>query len=123
MMYMQPAVIPSMAFVRTGEGVRTFGLAWRKLERSITRYIYLVTPERAAQDDLLQVAMIELWKLDPTRYDLRNSSDMAYMRRTLVTRICDAWGSDRQTIQERADSMVSGLTDTGPALVTASGWR
>ena len=122
-MPMQPAVIPSMAFVRTGEGVRTFGLAWRKLERSITRYVHLVTPERAAQDDLLQVAMIELWKLDPTRYDLRNRSDMAYMRRTLVTRICDAWGSDRRTIQERADSVVSGLTDTGPALVTASGWR
>jgi hypothetical protein len=39
--------------------------------------------------------MIELWKADPTRYDLRDRDDADYLTRILTNRMWHVWASIR----------------------------
>jgi DNA-directed RNA polymerase specialized sigma24 family protein len=39
----------------------------------------------------VQEALVELWMIDPTRFDLRERKELNYLRRMLVNRMWDVW--------------------------------
>ena len=73
----------------TAEGCMAFGAVWPKFESSITLFARRLTKDRLYRDDLVQEAMIALWKIDPTRYDFNNEAHLRYMHRVMINRICD----------------------------------
>ena len=60
-------------------------------KRAVVRYSIHLTDNVDLQDDLVQEAMILLWELDITRFDLSERRDLQYVRRSLVRRMRRVW--------------------------------
>jgi DNA-directed RNA polymerase specialized sigma24 family protein len=63
--------------------------------------LYFTEGDEDRADDLLQVAWMRLWELDPSRFDER---EQAYVREVLVAKMINALRDAR--IQEREDLRV-----------------
>jgi DNA-directed RNA polymerase specialized sigma24 family protein len=79
----------------TGDASLAVGSAWPVVAPTVTRFAERLTEDPDDRKDLVQEAMIELWKADPTRYDLRDPDDVDYLTRILTNRMRDVWGGDR----------------------------
>lgn len=85
----------------TAEAILAFEIVWPELEPSIKRFARTITGNREDRRDLVQEAMIALWKCDPARFDFRDASEVAYVRRILINHMWDAWGRDRSARRKR----------------------
>lgn len=66
------------------------------IKRSLRPVARRLTEDVEERKDLLQEALVELWAIDPTRFDLREASEIEYLRRMLVNRMWDVWRKERQ---------------------------
>jgi DNA-directed RNA polymerase specialized sigma24 family protein len=72
-----------------GDASRAVDSAWRVLRPTLRPMVWGLSSDVDEQDDLMQEALIELWQVDPTRFDLEQSADREYLRRMLVNRMLD----------------------------------
>ena len=79
----------------TADGMRALGEYWPKLERTIRRIAFAITPDEDDREDLIQSAMMEFWQLEPARYNLSNPQEFCYLREILVHRMWNVWGKDQ----------------------------
>ena len=77
-------------------------LLWPLFRRSIERYAEKLSRNLDDQDDLVQVAMITLWRSDPTAYDFLLPSDVAFLKKVMKDQMKDVYGRHRIRIKERA---------------------
>lgn len=75
-----------------GDSQMAVELAWGVLRRSLEKRARRITLDEDHQNDLIQDAMIKLWNLDPTRFDLRRRKERTYLRRLLGNRMLAVWG-------------------------------
>ena len=81
---------------------------WPMLEESIRRFARIITKDRDQQDDLMQEAMIALWKCDVSRYDFLIEADVNYVRRILINHMWDVWGRDDGRFRAKAEALLAG---------------
>ena len=86
----------------TTEAMLYIALLWPSFQHSIERYAERLSPDADDRDDLIQVAMIALWRSDPTAYDFLIPDDVAFLRRVMKHRMLDVWGRHRTRLAERA---------------------
>jgi DNA-directed RNA polymerase specialized sigma24 family protein len=98
MMRRDPESPGSRKLWRTGDSNLAIAQVWAQLEQSLTGAALRMTKEWEEQEDLLQEALVELWMIDPTRFDLRDRADMAYLRRLLINRMWDVWRKERRAL-------------------------
>ena len=67
---------------------------WRDLEPRMRRVAVRFADGPDQADDLVQEALIELWLIDPSRFQLRDPREAAYLRRMLVRRMWDVRRAD-----------------------------
>ena len=103
----------------TADGVLAFDTVWPDLEPSIRRFARRLTPDRDHQEELVQEAMVKLWRVDPTRYDFRNQSDVSYIRRVLINRMRNVWGDGHDGPLTMAD-LVGPVSVSGRIITAAS---
>lgn len=60
-----------------------------------------MTKDSTEQEELLQEAFVELWIIDPTRFDLRERADLAYVRRLLMNGMWDVCRKERRVFRGR----------------------
>jgi DNA-directed RNA polymerase specialized sigma24 family protein len=72
--------------------------AWRKFEPAVARMAERMTDDQDEREDLVQEAMIALWKADPTRFDLRDQRDVRYLHKILVHRMWKVRGEVRNRL-------------------------
>lgn len=77
--------------------------AWPDFSRRLARVAQRMTRDPDEQQDLLQTALIELWKTDPTRFELDDPDERAYLTRILVYEMWHAWGGERNRFRAMAD--------------------
>ncbi len=75
----------------SGDSGRAVEAMWPGMEVSLLPAARRITEDRDQQDDLVQEALVELWMIDPTRFDLRERKELNYLRRMLVNRMWDVW--------------------------------
>lgn len=75
----------------SGESSLAVEAVWPQIEFSLLPAARRITEDRDQQDDLVQEALVELWMIDPTRFDLRERKEFNYLRRMLVNRMWDVW--------------------------------
>jgi DNA-directed RNA polymerase specialized sigma24 family protein len=75
----------------TGDSRRAVAIAWKRYAPSLKCVARRMTEDRDERRDLLQEAMVALWKADPTRYDFDDVEDVDYLYRILVNRMLDVW--------------------------------
>ncbi len=78
-----------------GDAQRAVSRVWGEMEAELRRVAQRLTENRDEQDDLLQEALVELWRTDPTRYDLRRRNERRFLRRVLVNRMWKVWKAER----------------------------
>ena len=78
-----------------GDAQRAVARVWGEMEAELRRVAQRLTENRDEQDDLLQEALVELWRTDPTRYDLRRRNERRFLRRVLVNRMWKVWKAER----------------------------
>lgn len=78
-----------------GDAQRSVSRLWGEMEAELRRVAQRLTENRDEQDDLLQEALVELWRTDPTRYDLRRRNERRFLRRVLVNRMWKVWKAER----------------------------
>ena len=91
---------------RAAEGV------WPMFAPSLAKFAERLTKDPDEQADLMQEALIKLWKVDPTRFDLhRDPEDRAYVYRILVNRMWHVWGGEkrRPEAMSKADEVALAL--------------
>ena len=118
-MRMQPRDLDALGVPLTTEAMLIFTVVWPSFERGIEAFARRLASDPDDQEDLVQEAMITLWRCDPTAYDFHDRADMAYLRRAMVNRMCDAWGRRREHFEARnSASAVRG--GAGPGAVAAT---
>lgn len=95
-----PAVEPVDSPVST-DNDRAASVVWARLERSLRLRAQAMLPAPDDQDDLVQEAHVELWKLDASRFDPRDIDDMRYVRRMLVNHMWKVSGIPRGAVPVR----------------------
>lgn len=81
-----------------GDSSRAIALAWVRLLPSLRHVVGRMTPDSDEQEDYLQEALIHLWTLDVTRFDLRLQAERNYLRRMLVNHMWNVRrAADRRT--------------------------
>lgn len=78
----------------TGDSGSAVELALAALEPALRRAARRLTRDADLLDDLIQEARICLWELDPTRFDLTNTSDLRYVCRALINRMWAGWRAE-----------------------------
>lgn len=77
----------------TTEAKLIFDLAWPLFEKGIVNYarqlVQLTDDCEDRAEDLVQEAMIVLWKCDPSAYDFLNPKDVAFLRTAMNNRMRD----------------------------------
>lgn len=76
---------------------------WPEFSVRLARVARRMTDDPDEQEDLLQIALIELWKIDPTRFELGDEEDRAYLGRMLVHQMWRAWGGEKDRFRAMAD--------------------
>ncbi|HEY5218546.1 MAG TPA: hypothetical protein VIJ16_02000, partial [Gemmatimonadaceae bacterium] len=76
------------------ETERNMARALAVLEPTLQRVAHRLTNNRDLRDDLLQEARIYLWRMDPSRFDLRNVDEVRYVQRELVARMWRVWKAE-----------------------------
>ncbi|MDB4890480.1 MAG: hypothetical protein JWL61_2335 [Gemmatimonadetes bacterium] len=84
---------------RAGDSTLAIAQVWVQLEQSLSGAALRMTKEWEEQEDLLQEALVELWVIDPTRFDLREGMEIAYLRRMLINRMWDVWRKERRLLR------------------------
>lgn len=78
----------------TGDSRLAFERAWPIFERGVRFKARRITKEPHMQKDLIQEAMITLWKADPTRYNLKRRDARGYVRQMLKNRMLNVWRAE-----------------------------
>jgi DNA-directed RNA polymerase specialized sigma24 family protein len=78
----------------TADADLAVGEAWERFEPRMRRRAAQWTDDLDEQDDLVQEALIRLWKVDPTRFDLRDPVAVRYLRNSMMNRMLDVWGRE-----------------------------
>ena len=86
----------------TTEAMLYIALLWPLFRRSIERCAEKLSRNLDDQDDLVQVAMITLWRSDPTAYDFLLPGDVAFLKKVMKDQMKDVYGRHRTRIKERA---------------------
>ena len=86
--------------------------AWPLFRQGVRRTARRLSAAPDDQDDLEQEAFIELWRCDPTRYDLTRKDDVDYVARLLSNRMWHAWGE--KDFRSRAQSSIAELSSSLP---------
>ncbi len=100
-MRIQPRDLDRLGVPVTTEAMLIFTVVWPSFESRIEAFARRLAHHLDDREDLVQEAMITLWKCDPTAYDFLDPKDMAYLRRAMVHRMCDVWGRNRQYFEAR----------------------
>jgi DNA-directed RNA polymerase specialized sigma24 family protein len=66
------------------------------MERRLVRIAWRLTGDRDVQDDLLQEALIALWRLDAVRLDWSDREVQGYVYRALCRRMRSVWRRKRR---------------------------
>ena len=53
---------------------------WRHVQPGVERHAHILARDRDERDELIQAARLELWRIDPSRCDVTNRDDVAYLR-------------------------------------------
>ncbi len=69
-------------------------LALAAVEPALLSAARRLTSNRDLRDDLVQEARIYLWRMDPTRFDLRDGEELRYVRRELLARMWRVWRAE-----------------------------
>ena len=77
-----------------------FAHVWPSFERGVAWRARRITDDPDMQKDLIQEAMITLWKADPTRFNLARPGERGYVRRMLINRMLNVY---RAEVSRRAD--------------------
>jgi DNA-directed RNA polymerase specialized sigma24 family protein len=77
--------------IRVSRAESAYRRAWGRIERQVRHVAGRMTDDRDLKDDLVQEAMVLLWDLDPTRFDLRRREDNRYVMRLLSRRMRTVW--------------------------------
>jgi DNA-directed RNA polymerase specialized sigma24 family protein len=67
---------------------------WTRVEQPVRRAASNLAKEPETEEDLVQEAMIKLWQLDPSRFDVRSRTAISYLRRALINRMRDVVQSE-----------------------------
>ena len=78
----------------TADSGRAVKQALAALEPAVRRAAQRLTRDADLIEDLIQEARICLWELDPTRFDLTNTSDLRYVCRALINRMWAGWRAE-----------------------------
>jgi DNA-directed RNA polymerase specialized sigma24 family protein len=97
------SLVPAYDASFTGDASRAVGEAWPMFAPALATFAQRLAEDEDDQADLLQEALIELWKIDPTRFDLRHEDERAYLYRALVNRMWDVWGGAKHRFEAMAD--------------------
>jgi DNA-directed RNA polymerase specialized sigma24 family protein len=76
----------------TAEATLAYETMCARLAPGLRNFAKTITDDEDNQKDLVQEAMISLWIADPARYDVRNKSEVAYLRKILIVRMWQVWG-------------------------------
>ncbi|MDB4876957.1 MAG: Sigma-70 region 2 [Gemmatimonadetes bacterium] len=68
--------------------------AWALFRPVLLRFARRLTEDSELRKDLVQEALIELWEIDPTRFDLRDPADYTYLRNALMNRMRNVWRAE-----------------------------
>ena len=90
-MRMQPRDLDRLGVPVTTEARLLFNLAWPLFESRIERYAWRLSDEHDEREDLVQEAMITLWKCDPSAFDFLDPDDVGYLRRAMLNRMRNAY--------------------------------
>ena len=118
-MRLQPRDLERLGVPVTTEAMLIFTVVWPSFERGIEEFARRLALEVDDREDLVQEAMITLWKSDPTAYDFLDSADLAYLRRTMVRRMCDTWGRKREHFEARNAAVIERDGDGRKVVVDA----
>ena len=94
-MPIEPRDLVTAGIPITAENMLLFHVVWPIFEREVKRFARRLTKDKDAREDLIQEAMITLWKCDPARYDFLKVSDEAFVHRMLINRMRDVFGRVR----------------------------
>lgn len=103
---------PMPAPVLNGDASLAVERTWPLFESSLRERARRMTRCVDDQNDLVQEALIELWSADPTRYDLEDPREVAYLRRILVNRMLDVWGGRDERPITVAEAIGAGIPAT-----------
>lgn len=78
-----------------GNSNRAVEPAWRRVKRSLRYTARTITDDPEVRKDLLQEALVEMWVIDPTRFDFRDRKEVAYLKRMLINRMWDVWRKEQ----------------------------
>lgn len=93
------------AFALTGDSSLAVAATWPRYVRTLTQVARRMTRDADEQADLLQEALVELWKTDPTRFDLRDPREVRYLKRILVSRMWRVWGAEGGRFTRKAEEL------------------
>jgi DNA-directed RNA polymerase specialized sigma24 family protein len=82
----------------TGDASLAVGSTWPMFAPLLTRLAGRSAGDPDEAADLVQEALVHLWRMDPTRYDLRDRADYRYLRRALVNRMWRVWYVERDRL-------------------------
>jgi hypothetical protein len=96
----------------TAEATLAYETLCARLAPGLRNFAKTITDDVDDQKDLVQEAMISLWTADPARYDVRNKSEVAFLRRILIVRMWQVSGEEKGHFHEMAQRMGPGLART-----------
>ena len=85
---------------------------WIRFQPTVSRWARRLTRDRDLRQDLMQEAVIALWESDPTRFDLRDRAERAYLLRVMANRMRDVWRAEMKRCT-RDDWMFAPISGDG----------
>ena len=83
-----------------------------RVEQPVRRAASNLVKEPETEEDLVQEAMIKLWQLEPSRFDIGNRAEIFYVRRALIDRM---WDVVRSAFLRVRPAGMSGSSSQRPA--------
>jgi DNA-directed RNA polymerase specialized sigma24 family protein len=81
--------------VHDGDWELSVERAWAVVQPAVACVARELASSVDEQEDLRQEALIRLWQVDPSRFDLRDREEVRYLRRVAINRMRDVWRGRR----------------------------
>lgn len=83
----------------TGDVMQSHARVWRHVQCAVERCARSLTDDRDEQEDLIQEARVELWRIDPSRCNLRSVDDLRYLRKVVTRHMRKVASRGERTIE------------------------
>ena len=81
---------PPPAEGATGDVMGAYSKIWRCVQAAVEREAYRLGDDHDEREELIQVARLELWRIDPSRCDITDPRDVAFLKGMLRKGMSDA---------------------------------